>query len=191
MKVEITYPHQSSIRMRMQKVRMWVRWIFILAAIVCPIVNLYLGGKVWSVVVVWALWMIWSFVFFPYLVEYNRISQVVKLIANSAIMLVLIGVFLSRGWITSVVPVVCFSGLILMGILFFTDLNKQKQNVMPMLWMIVISMIAAIIMLSFWPENCGWQVMAMGLSAAALLIVCIPTLGMGIIRELKKRFYIK
>ena len=191
MKVEIVYPHQSKTSMLMQKTRMWIRWVFIVAAIACPIINLFFGGKPWSIVVVWGLWMIWSFVFFPYLVEYNRISQVVKLIANSAIMLIFIGVFFSHGWVTSVVPIVCFSGMILMGLLFFNDLNKQKQNMMPMLWMIGISLIATAVLLIFWPENCGWQVVVMGLTALALLLVCIFTLGLEIVRELKKRFYVK
>ncbi len=156
-----------------------------------PILNLCIGGKAWSVIVIWSLWIAWSFVFSPDLVEYNRISQIVKLVADASALLIIIDLLFSPGWANEVVPLVCFSGLVVTGALFFTDLDRQKQNMMPMLWMILISIISALISFSFCMEESGWALVLMGAVAIALLYACYSVPGRDLIRELKKRFHTK
>ena len=98
------------------------------AAIASVLVNWATGGKAWSLIVLMSLYMVWTLVLSPDLVEYNRISQFIKLITCTCILLTLIDVFLISGWAVIVVPIVGFGGLIVAGILFLTDLERQKQN---------------------------------------------------------------
>jgi hypothetical protein len=46
---------------------------------------------------------------------------------------------LFHGWGSFVIPIVCFGTLVLLGVLFLSDLTKQRQNVMPMVWLIIAS----------------------------------------------------
>lgn len=191
MKVKITYPHLSKGKLRLVEWSYMIRWPFLFVAYLCPIINLVVGGKAWSVVVLWALLILWTLIFSPSLVEYNRISQFTKTVAYSAILLILIDVLLAPGWALEIVTIVFFAGLVVTGILFFTDLEKQKQNMMPMLWMIFISLLGVIASYVFWLKESGWEVIVMGSVAVALLFSSIFVLRIGFIDELKKRFHSK
>lgn len=191
MKVKITYPHLSRRKLRLVEWNYMIRWPFLFAAYMCPIINLVIGGKAWSVVVLWALLILWTLIFSPSLVEYNRISQFTKTVAYGAILLILIDVLLSPGWAREVITIGFFVSLLVTGILFFTDLEKQKQNMMPMLWMIFISLLGVIASYVFWLKKSGWEVIVVGSVAVALLIASILVLRRGFIQELKKRFHSK
>jgi len=194
MEVEITYPTRSEQGFKKQfqrhKLIYWAKWPFLFAAYICPILNIVTEGPPWSVIVVWSLWMVWSSTLSPELVEINRISLFVKSVSDTAILLIMIDVLLSPGWALKVVPIVCFSGLAIAGILFFTDINRQKQNMMPMLMMIVITMISSVSGLIIWSqEKDNWPLAVMGAFAFALLIAEIAVLGNDFIREIKRRFH--
>lgn len=178
-------------RLQRKKILKIMRWPLLIAAYTCPIVNIVTKGKAWSVVVLMSLYMAWTLVFSTDLVEYNRISQFIKLITNSCVLLVLIDVFLVSGWAMEVVPIVCFSGVAISGILFFTDFDRQKQNMMPMLQLIVLEIIGAIIGIFWWRIESNWAMVVMGVLAFAMLIACIAVLSGEFIRELKRRFHVK
>ena len=84
MKVEITYPHHQKHKLRRSDVIRITRLPFILAMYICLFINLMTGGKAWSLIVVYSLWIIWSNVISTDLVEYNRISQLIKLITQTS-----------------------------------------------------------------------------------------------------------
>jgi hypothetical protein len=189
MKVRITYPPPEKRTMFWQHVIAWAKWIFLFAAYFCPIINLVTGGPAWSLIVIWSLWLIWSLLLSPALVEYNRISQLIKLVSNTCILLILIDVLLSPGWAVEVVPIVCFCGLFLAGLLFFTDLGRQRQNMFPMLLLVGVSIFCSLVGLTLWHGESRWALAVMGAFALALFIGCICVLGMDFIRELKKWFH--
>lgn len=191
MKVKITYPTISKRKLRLVEWRYVIQWPFLFVAYMAPIINILVKGKAWSVVVLWALFILWNLVFSPSLVEYNRISQFTKSVAYGAIMLILIDVFLAPGWAREIVTIVFFGGLIITGILFFTDLDKQKQNMMPMIWMIFISMLGVIASYIFFLKESGWEVIVMGAVALALLLSSILVLGKQFLTEFTKRFHTK
>lgn len=189
MKVNITYPKPSRQRLFQQKMITVLKWPFLFAALICPVMNLVTGGKAWSVIVLWSLFMAWFTLISPDLVEYNRISQVIKLIVYAGILLILIDWLLTPGWAVEVVPIVCFSGLAVVGVLFFTDIERQKQNMLPMLLLIFICLLSAVVGLFVWREETRWALAVMGVFAFSLLVGCISVLGTGFLRELQKRFY--
>jgi hypothetical protein len=190
MDIKIVYPHVSRKKRTAPVLRTATKWAFLFTAYACVISNLYAGGKAWSVVVVWSLWFLWSFLFAPDMVEYNRISQASKLLAYSCILLILINVLLAPGWAAFVVPVICFGGLILIAVLFFTDYEKQRQNMMPMVWLLIGSIVMIIMALAGWPEM-SWPMVAMGATALGILVLCFGVMGRTLLLEIRKRFHAK
>ena len=191
MKVDITYPIPGRERRLRQTLIQALKWPFLFAAYICPVINLAVGGKAWSLVVLWALFMVWSCAVSPALVEYNRVSQAIKLLSNACVLMILVDALLSPGWALEAVPIVCCSGLALSAILFFTDLERQKQNMMPLLLLAFASLIVGIFGLILWWERRPLSLIVLAAVALALLAGCAYLLGPDFVRELKKRFHTK
>jgi hypothetical protein len=191
MKLKITYPPVEKRKLQRRHLLRIIRWPVLFAVVMSPVVNYILGGKAWSLIVLMSIYMAWSLVLSPDLVEYNRISQSIKLISFSCSLLAMIDFFLSPGWAIDVVPIVCFGGLVITGVMFFTDIDRQKQNMLPMLFLIVVAIIGSIVGLSIWHEKVRWPFAVMGATAVLLLVACIITLRGEFLRELKRRFHVK
>lgn len=191
MKIKITYPEVAPEKIKQQKFRNFMKWPLLIAAIICPIINLAIGGKAWSLVVLMSIYMVWDLVISRDLVEYNRISQFVKLITLTALLLTIIDVFLAPGWAIEAVSILIFSGLIVTAILFFTDIERQKQNIFPFIFLILLSIFSSILGLSIYHEEDSWGLAVMGGVALILLITLSITLKENIINELKKGFSVK
>ena len=191
MKIKITYPKVSPKIIKHQRLINFMKWPLLIAVVICPIINLITGGKAWSLVVLMSIYMAWDLVISRDLVEYNRISQFVKLITLTSLLLITIDVFLAPGWALEAVPILIFSGLIVTSVLFFTDIERQKQNIFPFLFLILLSIFSSIIGLSFYHEKDSWPLTVMGAVALFLLITLTITLKENIINELKKGFSVK
>ncbi len=191
MKIKITYPKVSPKIIKHQRLINVMKWPLLIAVVICPIINLITGGKAWSLVVLMSIYMAWDLVISRDLVEYNRISQFVKLITLTSLLLITIDVFLAPGWALEAVPILIFSGLIVTSVLFFTDIERQKQNIFPFLFLILLSIFSSIIGLSFYHEKDSWPLAVMGAVALFLLITLSITLKENIINELKKGFSVK
>lgn len=191
MKIKITYPKVSPKIIKHQRLINFMKWPLLIAVVICPIINLITGGKAWSLVVLMSIYMAWDLVISRDLVEYNRISQFVKLITLTSLLLITIDVFLAPGWALEAVPILIFSGLIVTSVLFFTDIERQKQNIFPFLFLILLSIISSIVGLSFYHEKDSWPLTVMGAVALFLLITLSITLKENIINELKKGFSVK
>lgn len=191
MKIKITYPKVSPKIIKHQRLINFMKWPLLIAVVICPIINLITGGKAWSLVVLMSIYIAWDLVISRDLVEYNRISQFVKLITLTSLLLITIDVFLAPGWALEAVPILIFSGLIVTSVLFFTDIERQKQNIFPFLFLILLSIFSSIIGLSFYHEKDSWPLTVMGAVALFLLITLSITLKENIINELKKGFSVK
>ena len=191
MKIKITYPKVSPKIIKHQRLINFMKWPLLIAVVICPIINLITDGKAWSLVVLMSIYMAWDLVISRDLVEYNRISQFVKLITLTSLLLITIDVFLAPGWALEAVPILIFSCLIVTSVLFFTDIERQKQNIFPFLFLILLSIFSSIIGLSFYHEKDSWPLTVMGVVALFLLITLTITLKENIINELKKGFSVK
>lgn len=191
MKIKITYPKVSPKIIKHQRLINFMKWPLLIAVVICPIINLITGGKAWSLVVLMSIYMAWDLVISRDLVEYNRISQFVKLITLTSLLLITIDVFLAPGWALEAVPILIFNGLIVTSVLFFTDIERQKQNIFPFLFLILLSIFSSIVGLSFYHEKDSWSLTVMGVVALFLLITLSITLKENIINELKKGFSVK
>jgi hypothetical protein len=191
MKINVTYPlpkGKSYTRRRLLKV---LKWPFILSSIACVIVNICVGKPYWSCIVIVSLLALWKLVFSLDLVEYNRISQVIKSTLYVVILVTLINFLIVPIWTLGVLCIICFSALILAGVLFLTDIKRQKQNMLPMFFFIIVTMIASVIGFMNSDSSNLWTVIVMASLSFVLLLVCIFVLRADFIRELKKGFHIK
>jgi hypothetical protein len=197
MNINITYPELSKKRATREKLIRILRLPFVLSAFACPIVNIAVGGPAWSVVSLFGLYMIWNLAVAIDLIEYNRTSQFIKFITYSIIMLILIDTLLTPDspWGTIVIPIVTFSGLVVAAVLFFTDFERQRHNLMPLLIIDIICLLAAAGMIIYIVKSAVnmalWPYIVMGSVSLALLISLAFTLKGGFIAELKRRFHAK
>lgn len=197
MNINITYPELSKKRATREKLIRILRFPFVLVAIACPIVNLTLGGPAWSVITLFGLYMIWNLAVAIDLIEYNRTSQFIKFITYSIIMLILIDTLLTPDspWGTIVIPIVTFSALVFAAVLFFTDFERQRHNLMPLLIIDIICLLAAAGMIIYIVESAVdmalWPYIVMGSVSFALLVSLAFTLKGGFVAELKRRFHSK
>jgi hypothetical protein len=161
MKVEPIYPPVKKRSRAGARFRTAVNWSFGASAFACALINIFTGGAPWCLVADWGLWFAWSAVISPSLVERNRISLTSKILVDACVLLILIDSVYPRGWAGFVVPIVCFASLAAIGTLFLSDLPRQKQNMMPMFWLIIASFVAVIGAFSGWPKL-DWPMIVLG-----------------------------
>ncbi len=190
MDFEIVYPHIKKHSIAMLYVRYVFGLLFLTAAVVCPIVNIILKGKAWSVIVLWSLYMVWTLVLKAPLVERNLISQGVKLLVTTVILLILIDRLIYPGWAAFVVPIVAYASLIVLAILFFVNVSKQRHNVMPLIILTVLVAVASTVALFVFSET-SWPMIVLAVTAAVLLAATVFILKTRLLSELVKRFHIK
>ena len=191
MHVEITYPavtHASRSRRLMLSV---LRYPFIGAAIASLAVNLWVGGPLWSVIVIPALYVVWRLVLSPDLVEYNSLSQTIKAVVWASILLTLIDIFLVHGFAIFVIPIVCFGGLVVCMVFFFASLEAQKHNMLPLILFIFASILGSSIALYFRHAKGDWPYIVLLLLSVLFLLALIIVLGRDFTVEMKRRFHIK
>lgn len=188
MDIKIIYPPLKKQKFAVEKIRGVCLWIFLITAYCCTIINICVGGKAWSIIVLWSLWFAWNTFMTRPLVENNLISRITNLLSNSCILLVLIDVFLSSGWEEFVIPIICFGILMILGIIFFLNVSMHRQNMMPMIWIISGSLVAFISAILGW-STMNWPVVVLGSTAFAMFIAFVVVLRLQFFLEFKKRFH--
>ncbi len=191
MQIKITYPTVEKRKFGKKKLLNILRWPFLLAALGSTIVNLCVGAPYWFVIVLLSLYAVWKLGLSTDLVEYNRTSQSIKIVIFICVLLTLIDILLAPGWALFVVPIVCFSGILFCATLFFTDLETQKHNMLPLILLIFFSIIASSICLIFWHDHDFWPFIVLGAVSLILLISFVIILGADFRREMQRRFHIK
>ena len=168
-----------------------LRWPFLSAAAACIIVNLAVSGPWWGVIAVLVLYIVWTLILSPDLVEYNRMSQSIKIVVWTSILLTLIDILLVHSFALFVVPIVCFGGLVVSIVLFLTDLQRQKHNMMPLILFEMVSIIASVIVLCVWNDPNNWPyIVLLSLSVIGFLTKII-VLGRDFKIEWQRRFHIQ
>ena len=168
-----------------------LRWPFLTAAAACIIVNIAIAGPLWGIIAVLTLYIIWRMILSPDLVEYNRVSQSIKIVMWVSILLALIDLLLVHSFSLFVIPIVCFSGLVVSIVLFFTDLQRQKHNMLPLILFEVVSALGSAIALCLWKSTYNWPyIVLLSLSVVSFLAMVI-VLGQDFKIELNRRFHIK
>lgn len=191
MNIKIVYPKVNRKTLARRAALNILRWPFMVAAVVCPIVNLIFGGVWWSLIVVSSLYFIWNLFISIDLIEYNRISQFIKLTIYSCIMMFLIDTFLVSGWALDAISIVSFSSIIISGILLFTDFTRQKQNMLPILLLIIIAIIWCVVGFVTALEIKSWTLIVLGGATLLFLLMIIVVLRGDFFREISCRIHTK
>ena len=192
MNIKITYPEVSKKVFQRKKYLHIVKWPLLILAFSCVVVNIVTGGPTWWPVALMGLYMLWTLVLNTDLVEYNRISQFIKATFYSCILVFLIDKFLDNGgWGLDVISIVSFGSIVIAATLFYTDFNRQKQNMLPIFILILIALIWSTVGLFTALELQSWPLIVLGSLAILFFISIIVTLRGDFIREINCRFHIK
>lgn len=189
MEIEITYPKIKPASFRYEWLRKIILALYAIAFVVCGTVNLCVGGLPWSLLVFGGQWLFWISVVERPLVEFTFLSKFSATLINVCIFLVLLDLIVGNGFSYSVVPIICFSLLIIQALVFFVGFKRQKGNLMPMFLMIVIGLIALTLAhIGF--LQMGWSVIVLGSVSVFLLILCLSVFFKPIRREFAKKFHV-
>ena len=186
----IQYPKQRRSSLFMYNLRMILRVLCVLALITCPLVNYFTKGPLWSVVAICGIIFFWRAFLSPDILEYTSMGQAFRIGSFAIIETTLIGVFLSPGWIGFVLPILAFGTLLASAFIFVLNINKRKNNIMPLIWEIVLSLIAFLVLYIRMP-SLNWPTITMGAVAGAFAVIGIILFHSAIWQELKKRFHTK
>lgn len=190
MEIKITYPIVDKKKIQRRMLIKWTGWPILLVAIISVITNVLVGGLMWSVVVVAGLYMFWHLILATDLIEYNRISQFIKLSIYSCILILLIDLFLIGGWALEVISIVVFCSVLVSVFMLFTDFNRQRQNLFPMFFLIVLGLIWATVgLLSM--DIKRWILICLAAIATLSLISILIVLKGDFLKELRCRFHLK
>ena len=137
------------------------------------------------------LWMLWGDLVAPTMVEYNRVSQFTKVLAQCCGLLLLIDLILAPGRIRNLLPIVCFAGLTVAAVLFFTDFSRQKQNIIPLMLLCLVAFLSAGVCLLVPGVESQWGLIVLAALSFGLFVVCAVCLGGGFFRGLHKYFHVK
>lgn len=191
MEIKITYPCIEKQGIKKRIALDILKCTFLIAAVVCPVINIVLGGKAWSVIVLLVLHTVYALLLSPDLIEYNRISQFVKFIIYLCVLFMAIDIFIYSGWAGFATSVITCCGLIISGVLFFSDFYKQKKNMFPMFWLLGISIIRAVMGCCLSTGENLASFIFMGVLSFVLLFLFIVTLRKDLIEELRCRFHVR
>ena len=192
MHVKNTYPKITKVSRNRKRMLNIVRWPFLAVSVAASIVNLWIGGPLWSILVILTLVIVWKMILSPDLVEFNRISQSIKVTVWSSILIAAVDLlFVNNRFALFVIPIVCFAGLTNCIVLFFTDLEIQKHNMLPLINFIFVSIIGSAIALYFYHNEENWPLIVLFCLSVLSLLSLIIVLGQDFKIEMQRRFHIK
>ena len=192
MEIKVTYPPRKR-RRKFWKVFSFIfNILFVLAIIVLPLMNIWAGGKAWSVVAIFGIYMVWSTFISPSLYELNRTYQTIKQVLNVIIMLILIDLLLTDGgWGLTVIPIVSFGGLILCTIMFFSDFNRQKHNAVPFVLITISAIVAGIVGMFNDAVETKWMFVVLAALGVTVFVISFIFLRKTVFRDLRKQLNTK
>lgn len=189
MNIEIVYPKLNAQFLSMQKFRKAAELVFVISALTCVIVNICVGGKPWSAIVIGGLWLTWAVLFARSLVDNHIVGRATKIFFFIGMYLFIVDWTVGNGWSFFVVPIVLFGLLILLSLIFFLGFAHQKRNLMPFFWLVLVSLGAMTCAILGFSEM-NWPTIVLGSIAFAIFATCIIGYRKPLAFEIKKRFHI-
>ena len=166
--------------------RFIMRIIFVVAILVCVIVNVAVGGKPWSIIVVWSIISLWRLLFSLKIVEFSIFSHATRVTFYLVILLLLIDYFLVPGWAKTVVPIVLFGYLLIMTILFASLRDKKDRHYLSIFVLGLFSLAFIPYSIRFPIED--WIAFAFSIAIFVIFVVLLAINFKDIVYEIKVRF---
>jgi len=171
-------------------IRKIILLIFLISFITCLIVNIVVGGRLWSLYVLFAELILYYTFFNKPLIDNVLIKRILILVVIVMGYLYTIDKINETNWSTLVLEVISFSFLILQLILFFTNYEYHKNKIILMLITSILSCIACFLgMVGVYPLN--WALIVTGSIGLLNLLILFTFYFKTTILELKKYFSLK
>ena len=163
------------------------RYAFLVAGIVCALINFLVKGKPWSVIVIWSLISTWRLVFSFRLVEFSIYSHLIRFTFYLSVMLILIDRFLVSGWAETTVPIVMFSYLLIMFIVYYATYSRRSRHLVSIMLLGLLNLILIPYSLHSWPIS-NWVAFAFQIASLILFIIMIIANWKEVLYEIRARF---
>lgn len=187
MVIENIYP-KIKLKIFSDNLRTFFFRLFLIATTSSIIVNICVKGKAWSVIVASSLYLIWKNFISYNLFENNLTTRITQFLLHSCILLFIIEKIFKLDFAPFVIEIICFSLLILLGTLFFSNYKTEKKNQMP-LNLMIIGTLFFILCYFFGLIEMSWPLIVLISIASILSIIGIIWFRKIIIIEWKKRFH--
>ncbi|MBO4358440.1 MAG: hypothetical protein J5796_01415 [Erysipelotrichaceae bacterium] len=190
MNPRIVYPIPKRQSTLYTYLRNYSRIAFLAAAVICIIVNLLTKTKPWSLVVAFSLFAVWRLAFSLKLVEFSIYAHAMRAFIYAMVLLGIIDHFLAPGWGQTVIPIVMFSTVLIMGIIYFAVYDRKDRHLASILLLAVLYLISLPYSLHSLPIT-NWVAFGFNVASFVLLVVMIIINRKEVIYELKARLNIK
>ncbi len=190
MNPKIIYPIPGNQGTFYKSLRNIVRIVFLLASVICLLVNFLVKGKPWSIIVVWTLFSLWRLIFSLRLVEFSAFSHANRVTFYIVVLLFLIDRFLTSGWAQTVIPIVLFADLLVMFIIFFATYERRELHLLSVLLLGVLNLVTIPYSIRSW-SICNWLAFSFQIASFVLFVIMIIVNRKDLIYELKARFFLR
>lgn len=187
MKINNNYPKIRKSINKFLLTRRIILLLFLISIIVCGIVNLFVGGKEWTLYVIGAE-IIFYFAFLNKpLIDNTFIKRFTVVIFIACAYLYLIDLIERTHWSYFVITIIGFSVLAIQIILFFSAYKNQRKKFIPMFWTAIGSVIFCILAISK-VVRMNWPIIVLGSLGLLVIILLFTFFRKTIVLELKKYF---
>ena len=187
MNPKIVYPVPRKQSQFYRRLRFVMRIVFIVAALVCILVNILTKTKPWSLIVLWSLISLWNLIFSLNLTEYSIFSHISSFFIYVVILLIIIDKFIAPGWADTVVPIVFFCALLTMTIVYFATYEKKERHIYSIFVLGLMCIIGIPYYTHSWPIK-NWLAFSFQIATFVLFVFLLIINRKDIILELKTRF---
>lgn len=187
MEFEIIYPVLPPRSLFYERARRVILSIYAIAFAACGIINLCVGGYPWSLIVFGGQWLFWISVVERPLVEFTFLSKFSAILINVCIFLVIVDVIIGNGFSLFVVPIICFSILIVQALVFLIGFKRQKGNLMPVMMMTVVGLIA-LALAHVGVLEMRWPTMVLGSISIFMIVFSLGVFFRPLRLEVTKKF---
>lgn len=190
MKIENDYP---KIKKQVNKFLIFRRiclLVFVASIVVCGIVNLAVGGKVWMLYVLGAE-IIFYFAFLNKpLIDNTFVKRLTYLVFIICAYLYLINIIEDEHWSYFVINIISFSLIIIQLLMFFLEFKLQKKKFMPLFLTSIGSVIFCILSITK-VVKINWAIIVLGSLGLLVLLILFIFYRKTIVQDLKRYYSTK
>ena len=190
MNIKVIYPLIKKQNHFYQNLRYIIRLVFLIASLICILLNVIFKGPAWSLVVIWSLISIWNIVFSLKLVEYSIFSHLIEVVFHIIVLLFLINKVFNLVFAEYVIPIVLFGFLLALFIIYYVAYDKRDRNIISILSLGLIHLVSIPYAINSLSNN-NWLILSFHIATSIILLILIIINWKDFIFELRARIFNK
>lgn len=187
MKIEVVYPN-NNLKIKKPLLQKIIFIAFLITAVTCGIINIVIGGRAWSLCVIGAEILFWIIFVHKPVIENTVIGKISVAVLSVCAYLILLDVIYDNSWTLQAVPFIYFNILIINSIIFFFGFKRQKRNLLPLFFLVILSLAFFIASIAGALKT-SMQVIILGSAALSITVSGFLLFKEQIKLELKKKFH--